>query len=61
MPETDVTTAIIAELITTLLNVLKMRIAERAGKIISAETRSAPTMFIASTITTAVIIASARL
>ena len=50
-------TEIIAELIITEKKLLKILIAERAGKMISAEIRSAPTRFIASTITTAVITA----
>ena len=51
----------IAELTITEKKLLKILIAERAGKIIRAEIRSAPTRFIAITITIAVITASARL
>ena len=41
----------------TCLNVLKMRIAERAGKITKADTKSAPKRFIATTTVTAVTMA----
>ena len=44
-------TEITAEQITTLLNDLKSRIAESAGKVMSAEISSAPTIFMAMTIT----------
>lgn len=54
-------TEIIAEQMVTLLKLLKRRIAESAGKIISAETSSEPTRFMASTIMTAVIIAIIKL
>ena len=47
-------TEITAELIITERKLLKSLIADRAGKIISAEISSAPTRFIARTITTAV-------
>ena len=54
IPKTAHITAIAAELIITDKKVLNILIAERAGKIINAEMRSAPTRFIASTITIAV-------
>ena len=54
---TDITVANI----TTLLNVLIIRIAESAGKITRAEIRSEPTRFIARTIMIAVITAIKRL
>ena len=54
-------TETIAEQSVTLLKVLNRRIAESAGKIISAEIRSEPTRFIASTIITAVTQAIAKL
>lgn len=54
---TDVT----AEQIITPLKLLKSRIADSGGKIISAEVSSEPTRFIANTIITAVITAIKRL
>ena len=54
-------TLIITEQIVTDLKLLKTRIAERAGKITSAEIKSEPTRFIASTIITAIMIAMTRL
>jgi glycine cleavage system regulatory protein len=53
-PTAAQSTEITAELIITLLNVLKMRIEESAGKVISDEMRSAPTIRIAMTMTTPV-------
>ena len=50
-----------AEQIVTERKLLKTRIAEMAGKIISAEINNEPTRFIASTMITAVIIAMSRL
>lgn len=50
-----------AENIVTFLKFLKMNIAETAGKIMSAEIRSEPTRFIASTIMTAMKTAIMRL
>ena len=47
-----------AEQIITLLKLLNIRIAERAGKVIKAEMRSAPTIFMAITIITPVTEAS---
>lgn len=49
------------EKIVTFLKLLKIRIAESAGKIISAETSSEPTSFIATTMITAIITAISRL
>lgn len=54
MPRTAQITEITAELIMTERKLLKILIAERAGKIISADISRAPTRFMASTITTAV-------
>ncbi len=54
-------TEIIAEQIVTLLKLLKIRIAESAGKIISADTSSEPTRFMARTIIIAVMIAIIKL
>ena len=50
-----------AEQIVTDLKLLNTRIADRAGKITSAEISSEPTRFIAITIITAIIIAIIRL
>ena len=61
IPVTAQITAITDELIITERKLLKILIAERAGKIISAEMRSAPTRFIARTIITAIITAIKRL
>ena len=47
-----------AEQIITLLKLLNIRMAERAGKVIKAEMRSAPTIFMAITIITPVTEAS---
>lgn len=54
-------TEIIDEQIVTLLKLLKIRIAESAGKIISADTSSEPTRFMARTIIIAVMIAIIKL
>ena len=54
-------TEISVERITTLLKVLATLIEESAGNITSADIRSEPTRFIASTIITAVITAIRRL
>lgn len=51
----------IAEQIVTALKFLKTRMAERAGKITSAEISSEPTRFIARTIITAMIMAINKL
>ncbi len=50
-----------AEQIVTERKLLKILIAERAGKMIKAEIKSEPTRFIASTIITAMMIAITRL
>ena len=47
----------IAEQIVTERKLFRMRIAESAGKITSADTRSEPTRFMARTIITAIIVA----
>lgn len=47
----------ITEQITTALKLLNIRMADKAGNIISAVVKSEPTKFIAKTITSAVIIA----
>lgn len=54
-------TEITAEQIITFLKLLKTLIADIAGKIMRADVRSAPTRFIASTMITAVMIATSRL
>ena len=61
MPEPAHTTETMAEQIITLLKLLNTRIADRAGKMMSAEISSEPTRFIASTMINAVIIAITRL
>ena len=61
IPRAEQVTESTAEHTVTLLKLLKIRIAESAGKIISAEMRSEPTKFIASTIITATITAIMRL
>ena len=61
IPKTAQTTEITAEQIVTERKLLKMRIAESAGKMTSADTRSEPTRFIARTIITAIITAIRRL
>ena len=58
IPNIAHTTDIIREEITTLLKLLNKRIEESAGKIIRAEMSREPTRFIASTIITAITIAS---
>ena len=55
------TTEVITEHIVTERKLLNMRIDDSAGKIISADTSSEPTRFIASTITTAIITAVRKL
>lgn len=60
-PIDEHTTERIAEQIVTDLNVLYMRMADSAGKIISADTSRAPTRFIARTMITAITIAIRRL
>ena len=61
IPSNEQTTPNIAEQIVTDLKLLKTLIADRAGKITSAEMRSEPTRFIARTIITAIITAIIRL
>lgn len=61
IPSSDDTTAKIAEHIITLLKFLNTLIADKAGKMINADTRSEPTRFIASTIITADITAISKL
>lgn len=60
-PEIEQITETQAEQIVTDRKLLKIRIAERAGKITSAEISSEPTRFIARTMITAMIMASTRL
>ena len=57
IPKNAHITEIIAEQITTALKFLKTRIADSAGKIISAEINKEPTRFIARTIIIAIVIA----
>lgn len=57
IPKKAQTAEIIPEQIVTDLKLLKTRIAESAGKITSAETSKDPTRFIATTITTAIMLA----
>ena len=61
IPKTAQAVDMHAESRTVPLKVLERRIAASAGKIISAEVRSEPTRFIASTMSTAVITARGRL
>ena len=61
MPNTAQKTDSIAEQIVTLKNVLKIRIADKAGKIINAEINKEPTKFIARTMITAMMTAITRL
>lgn len=61
IPKAAHITEMTAEHIVTLLKLLKILIAERAGKIISAEISREPTRFIAITIIIAVITAIIRL
>ena len=60
-PKTAHTTDNTAEHIVTDLKVLNTRIADRAGKMISAEINSEPTRFIASTMITAMMTARIKL
>ena len=60
-PEPAHTTEMTAEQIITPLKLLKSLIAERAGKIISAEISSEPTRLMASTTISAVMTAISRL
>ena len=61
IPISEQTTEITAAATVTEKKLLKMRMAERAGNTTKADTRSAPTRFIASTITAAIITAIIRL
>ena len=61
IPKTEHITDIIAEPITTHLKLLKIRIVDKAGKIISAEVSNEPTNFIAKTIIIAIITAIIKL
>lgn len=60
-PKNAHTTDIIAELIVTPLKLLNTLIEDNAGKIMRADTSSEPTKFIATTITTAIIVAKKML
>ena len=57
IPKNAQTTEIIPEEIVTALKLLKTLIAESAGNITKADTSTEPTRFIATTITTAIIVA----
>ena len=61
IPAREQSTEIIAAQMITPLKLLNMRIAERAGKIMSADIRREPTRFMARTMITAVITAIKRL
>ena len=61
MPMTEQKTDSTAAQIVTLLKLLNIRMAESAGKITSAEIRSDPTRFMASTMMTATITEIIRL
>ena len=61
MPIPAQNTEIIAEQMTTLRKLLKILIADNAGKIINAEINKEPTKFIANTMTNAVITAISKL
>ncbi len=61
MPNTAQKTDSIDEQIVTLKNVLKIRIADNAGKIINAEISKDPTRFIARTMITAMMTAITKL
>ena len=60
-PAIEQTTETTAEQMVTERKLLKTRIADRAGKITSAEIKSEPTRFIARTMMTAIMIAITRL
>ena len=57
IPSSAHTTEIIAEHTVTVLKLLNILIADSAGKMTSADTRSEPTRFIARTMITAIIVA----
>ena len=61
IPNAAQKTDTITEHIVTALKFLKTRIEQRAGNIISAEIKSAPTKFMATTMTIAIITARKRL
>lgn len=61
IPKTEQITDKMAEPITTHLKLLKIRIVDKAGNIMSAEVRSEPTSFIVKTIIMAMIIAIIKL
>ena len=61
IPAREQTTEMTAAATVTVKKLLKTRIAESAGNTTSAETKSAPTRFIARTIMTAIIMAMSRL
>ena len=61
MPVNEQATEIILEQIITPLKLLNKRIADNAGNITNAETRSEPTKFIATTMTIAIIVENAIL
>ena len=60
-PVKDPTTEITAEQITTDRKLRKTRMADRAGKMMREEMRSAPTSFMASTMTTPLMAAIRKL
>lgn len=61
IPNSEQTTETIAEQTTTLLKLLKTRIAQSAGKMTKAEIKSEPTRLMASTMITAITTAIATL
>ena len=61
MPIPAQNTEMTAEQMTTLRKLLKILIADNAGKIINAEINKEPTKFIANTMTNAVITAISKL
>lgn len=61
IPISEQTTEVTAAATVTEKKLLKMRMAERAGNTTKADTRSAPTRFMASTIMTATMMAISRL
>ena len=61
IPKSAHTTEITAEQMVTDLKLLNILIADNAGKITSADTRSDPTRFMASTMITAIIVAITKL
>ena len=61
MPSDAHTTEVATEHIVTVLKLLNTLIADSAGNTTNADTKSAPTRFIANTITTATITAMIRL